>query len=305
MKVLALITYTDCENKYRSLQALGHEVLTEQYDDRPHERHGELVDLAKRVNPDFILYIGAPGEEHHHRPVPKADVLRAINKVAPMVHMCDDAADHPWWPLIQEYFDNDCFTVQVAIDGGGESPIARHPRGMCLLTPIDFRPFHPLPWEDRVAHRTAVLCGGFGHGERGHVMGQLMQRGVLEFHVGPSSHSYDEMAAVLCRHKIVFCHPMTGTGTRGHVKGRVIEAGFAGCVLLERAGSPTENWFIPGVHYLIYDNADTAEGIIRNASDGFLRQMGAYFHRAVIRDHHPAVFWKKVLDKMEKVRCMS
>lgn len=303
MKMLALVTYTglECSNKWRSFAATGdHEIVVHQYDQYPAGQHRPLVDLAKSVNPDFILYIGAPGP-YHGRPVPDPATLRAINAVAPMIHMCDDAADHPWWPILEEYDREKCFTVQVAIDGGGISPIKRFRNGLTLLTPIDPRPFKPEPWDQRISFRMAVMVGGMGHGERGAVMNHLIQRGLLEWHGGQSM-PYEGLAEVMCRHKIALNHPMTGTGQRMHVKGRVIEAGFAGCCLLERAGSPTAQWFIPGINFFEYETPDDAERLINTLDDAFACRVAANFHRRVVEEHHPRVFWNKVLTAVRELR---
>lgn len=298
MKVLCLVTFTDCENKVRSLQACGHEVLVAQYDDRPHERHGELVDIARQTRPDMILFIGAV-EEFHHRPVPLPDVLRAINAVAPMVHMCDDAGDHPWWPWLETYDREKCFTVQVSIDGA-PSPIERFENGLTMLTPIDPRPFHPQAWRERPVR--CGLIGGLGHGERGEIITALRERGLIDFRVGPTGRSYDQMAEIMCMTKVVFCHPMTGSGDRMHVKGRVVEAGYAGACLLERSGSPTSRWFEAGYDYLTYTGAEDAAWQIERIGDAVLADMAARLSAKVREGHSPKRFWQTVVEKVEEFR---
>ena len=52
---------------------------------------------------------------------------------------------------------------------------------------------------------------------------------------------------------------------RHHIKGRVLEAGWAGCALLEQAESPIAKWF-PRIVILLGDAKEAAE-IIKNASD--------------------------------------
>jgi hypothetical protein len=296
MKVLALVTYTDCENKYRSLQSLGHEVIVEQYDNRPHNRHAELIEMAKSVAPDFILYIGAI-EQYHGRPCPQPDILRAINQVSPMIHMCDDAADKPWWPSLEQYDREKCFTIQVAIDGVLDTPISSFNNGMTLLTPIDFRPFKPKPWNDRTI-KTGMV-GGMGYGPRQQGTEALQKRGVLDFRQGPIGRSYDEMAQIMCDTKITYNYGMKGSCEGFHVKGRVIEAGFAGCCLLETKDSPASKWFKPGIDYLEYENADDAAWIITNTADSSLQFMAHTFHNRVVKEHHPQVFWNKILEKID------
>lgn len=294
MRTLCLITYTDCFNKVASLESIGHEVFTQQYDNRPHSQHHELVDTAKSWKPDFILFIGAI-EQYHGRPVPQPDILRALNAVAPMIHMCDDAGDPPWWPMLEVYDREKCFSVQVSIDGAPGTPIDHFENGMLALTPIDWRSFKPVLWE----HKTIKLgmVGGLGHSSRKATTEALQQKGLIDFRQGPTGRSYDEMGEIMCNTKITYNYGITGSTQSMHVKGRVVEAGFAGSALLEKCGSPTKNWFEVGVDFLEFDNAEEAAQIIEITDDDHWRQMAARLHCKVLTQHHPVLFWKSVLEK--------
>lgn len=288
---MTLTTWTDCENKWRSLQAADHEVHVVQYDDRPHDRHDELVEVAQLTKPDAIVFIGAV-EQYHNKPVPRPDVLCRLREVAPTVHMCNDAADPPWWPMLEEYHKHECFDVQVSIDGNRDCPIAGWPEGMVLLTPLDVRAFEyaKTPWAARPTPLGA--CGGFGHGERGNFIAELGARGALQFTEARETRSYDEYAWLLGTYRSVFNHPMTGSGQCYHVKGRVLEAGFAGAVAFDRVGSPISDWFEPGVDFLQYE---TVDDIVKQTPTA---EMAARFNERVVREHHPRVFWDKVFSRL-------
>jgi hypothetical protein len=294
LKALALVTYTDCENKWRSLEAAGHEVTVIQYDDRTHDRHHELVEAAATIRPDFIVHIGAV-EQYHGRPVPRPEIFRNLKSVAPLIHMCNDAADPPWWPLLEQYDREDCFTVQVSIDGSRDNPIARFHNGLLALTPIDCRSFEPRPWGERCIRMGMV--GGIGHTHRGDTCNDLIRRGFLTFNAGPVGRSYADMAWLMCRTKITFNYGCTGTGDRWHVKGRVVEAGFAGCCLLEHRNTPTRYWFEPGTEFLEYETAEEAAFICETSSEDKLSQVAERFRDRVVWEHHPYIFWNKVLKK--------
>lgn len=294
MKALVFVTHADCENKYRSLEAAGHEVVVEQYDNRPHHRHGELVRKTIDVAPDFAVFIGAV-EEYHHRPVPSVETLQLIRAQVPFIHMCNDAADQPWWPMLELYDDKGCFDVQVAIDGS-TSPINRFKNGMVALTPIDCRPYTPLYWENRKIRMSMI--GGLGHGPRGQMVQGLISRGVLDWQKGSQEiRSYEQYAQILCASKIVFNHPMTGSGHYQHVKGRVIEAGFAGACLFERRGSPTSLWFLPGVDFIEYDESVDSVVNLLNTPESILSAAAENLRKRVESAHHPRVFWNAVLAK--------
>lgn len=293
MKVLALITWTpNCEPFWRSLEALGHEVLAVQYDDRPHDRHGELVDLARDYCPGLIVFVGAY-EPSHGQPVPRPDVLRALREVAPSVLLCGDAADHPWWPVLEEYHRERCFTVIVGMDGQPESPIKNFPEGITLLTPTDHRLFNPLPWEQRTIR--FGMIGGAGH--RDVQIQNLVAKG-LDFRPGPGGRFYGQFAHLMCQTKLTINNARTGTGEHMQVKGRVVEAGMAGCCLLEMRGSPTSLWFEPGVDYLEYGDVDEAARVAENTPDEVLREIAARFRYRTLSEHHPGVFWGKVFGKV-------
>src|SRR5712692_6575402 len=98
MKALVLVTWADCENKWRSLEAVGHEVHIRQYDMLyPDIQHIE-VEAAEFINPDFIVYIGHIDSA---RPKLLPHILRHLGNVAPLIHMCNDAADEPWWEWLE------------------------------------------------------------------------------------------------------------------------------------------------------------------------------------------------------------
>jgi hypothetical protein len=289
-----LVTYTDCENKWRSLQAAGHEVHVIQYDDRPHHRHIEIVEQVRAIAPDFTVWISAI-EKYHGRPVPQPDIFHRLRAIAPLVHMCNDAADPPWWEMLHLYNEQNCFDVQVSIDGSIENPISQFKNGLLMLTPIDTRVFAPKPWAAR--QPVACLVGGLGHSERASVIQALQQLGILHFYPGPVGRSYEQMAEIMCSYRYVFCHPMTGSGTRTHVKGRVVETGFAGAALIEWWGGgmpPSRHWFDEDTEYF----ADcTIEDVVNTIqSDGVeAEQRAAKFHEHMVKHHHPRVFWDRVI----------
>lgn len=294
MLALALVTHTnDCFNKWKSFESLGHEVIVEQYDNRPHDRHIELVELAKRIRPDLIIYIGAIEQTHYCKPVPTPDILCRLREVAPSVHICGDGSDKAWWSWLEKYEQQECFSVQVNIDGNRNSPIASFDNGLILLTPIDPRAFSPRPWGARNIHLGMV--GGIGHTYRQAVLNALKPHGLRHDYADPvSGRSYAEMGEIMSRTKITLNIPTNGSGSAPHVKGRVLEAGFAGCCLLEGVGT-TSDWFTPGIDYLEYDSVDAAIRLLSETSDEHCQLIAAQLHKRVLSQHSPEVFWEEVL----------
>lgn len=295
MKALVFVTYADCENKWRSLEAAGYEVVTFQYDRLPHKDHRKLVEEVRRVSPHFAVFIGALDGPNHN--VPSVDILKDVRDYAPFIHMCNDAADKPWWSTLEQYDKHECFDVQVAIDGA-PSPITRFRSGLTLLTPIDTRPFVPKPWDERKLPM-GMSSNDMGNWKRGDLVRCLAERGHLKFRKGTAdTYSYKDYAEFMCQTKIAFNHPQTGSAQYYHVKGRVVEAGFAGCCLLERKDSPTRHWFTPGVDYIEYEGdgvQDIYDALRKH--DHNAERIAQRFEERVKVFHSPNVFWITVLAK--------
>ncbi len=293
MNVLFLVTHTpNCEPFWRSLEAVGHKVRVELYDDRPHDRHHELVELARILKPDFAVYIGAYAPSHQ-RPVPSTDTLSRIRDVCPFILLCGDAADDPWWPVLEDYHQKRCFTAMVAIDGSFNTPIKEFTEGLTLLTPLDPRVYNPLPWDKRTI--TTGMIGGLG-GLRGQIVYELSTRGLIDYRLGPIGRSYADYAELLCLTKITLNFAQTGTGKYLHVKGRVVEAGFAGSAVMETRSSPLSQWgFVPGEDYFEYDTGEEIADLLLDTPSWLVEKMAAKFHQKMTVDHNPWIFWGKVL----------
>jgi len=100
----------------------------------------------------------------------------------------------------------------------------------------------------------------------------------------------------MCSTKVTYNIGITGSTQSMHVKGRVVEAGFAGSALLEKAGSPLERWFARD-EYMTFDSADEAVYVMESTSDVELQQMAHRFRSRVLKEYHPAVFWHHVIGK--------
>lgn len=293
MHALFLVTYTeDCEKNWRSWNCIGNTCHVEQYDNRPHDRHGELVTLAQTMKPDVIIYVGAI-EKYHNRPVPSTDILKRLRDVAPSVHICGDASDKPWWEWLYRYTKEECFNVQVSIDGSFNTPLATSDDGLIKLTPTDPSHFTQTPWEQRQLF--VGMSGGLGHGERLLLVQRLLYGAGLQWR---KNLPFGEMARFMGSCKMIVNSPMNGTGDSVHVKGRVLETAWAGACLLERSNPCTSNWFGDDL-YVPYSDAEDAVRKIAWAkgNDAEISDKAKRFNEFVTQRHHPRVFWNDVLEK--------
>jgi len=255
----------------------------------------------ERIKPRMIIYISALAPFN-----PTLDELRQMNELSPLIQILFDGGDPNWHPELLRW--RDAFTLIVNIDGSPYWP--SRDKDLTLLTPIDYRFYNNMPGEsDPQKDIHAGLAGAIGSGIRGYVMGYLHGRGLITHrchsptnsykgYIGEAA-SYKEYADFMRRCKIVVNHAMTANGS-SHVKGRVLEAGWASACLLENKNPITPLWFKPGVHYIEYSDAEHASQLIQQLKSEPERidEMARALHEEVVRNHSPRIFWGKVLDKV-------
>lgn len=280
-------------------------------------RDAEMLDVARRFKPDAIVYISAWEGDF----VPKIETLGELNTIAPLIHMCFDGADPPWWPQMEFFEEKGLFSLTVTIDGaqdwpgGGYWPVvtfrvenggvsktpARQPHiknALTLLTPLDPRYFQGVQMDFMERPYPFVYAGNAGGWTRSHLVHRMQQevKGFVYRQRDDHPQSYRNFCDFLRHSKAVISVPFTGSSAAKHVKGRVLEAGMAGAALLEWKNEATAAWFTPREMYLEYESVE--EGI---DMAGFMighpklcRDMAAALHHRVVTEHSPEVFWKKV-----------
>ncbi len=299
LKTLFLSTSSNETGKYlESLACLSLGPCAMLRYDTPDETDASVYAKAKEFAPDLIVYIGGCFGKQ-----PAVATLARINaKIAPMVHLCSDAADSPWWPLLREYHTAGAFAVQVAIDGNPAWPLADSQ--MTLLTPID--PDH-FGGACKPHSKREYVCGWAGNagsegGRRRAILTELMLRNLLRVRMRAGEmDTYDAMCAFLGNCRMSLNIPYSGTEQAMQVKGRVIETGLAAGVLLEVKGSPTAQWFTPGVDYLEYSSMDElieAIKVYELQLPEWGEEMGKRLQARVLDEHHPRVFWSKILRRI-------
>ena len=274
------------------LTALKHRVTTIPYDAALD--HSGLPALVAKVRPKIVVYVGAiPG---HHPNVPDLDVLSEIGARYPMVHLCFDGAECHWWETLEQYYDAGRFALMVNIDGVRTGPIGD--RGFTTLCPVDAASFRDLPWDER-----PIPCGFSGglHADRAALLQALVSRWLVTFRPKDCYGTYEPYRTFLemCRSGINIA--TTGGIVGGpHVKHRILELSAAGCLVLETAGSPLSQWFVPGEDYFEYEGeagaADRLSWIERNQEAA--HAMASAMRSKVVERHSPAVFWSQVFHRL-------
>lgn len=285
MKALFLTTQTvDCQNHVRAWDSFApRPAVHTTFNPSGIRNDWQLVETARRVRPDVIFYIGACKAPAN----PRIDTFRALREIAPTINMVSDAADRPWHPVLVWYRAEECFDLQVAIDGARDAPV-----DLATLTPVDPRPFAGR------APRT-IRCGfsgGFRRRDyRGGILAPLEDEGLLV--VRRRVMSYEDHAEFLMHCELVINTPFTGSGHAMHVKGRVVEAGWAGCGLLEMVGSPAWAW-LPQEGILTYQDADHARRLIEGLSEREIERAACALSARVCDYYTPAKIYGAMLERI-------
>lgn len=273
----------------------------------------ELLAEAAHFRPDLIVYVSALEGKF----VPSDQTMGELSIFAPIVHMLFDGGDPPWWPRLQELEESGIFDVTVSIDGnhdwpGGKDWMSswRIKNGLTLLTPVCPIFYPPTPYKFSERPFPIGFAGNVGGWMRKGVVERMQQDGmpfVLRDREEPivvtqktsAGHStYVDYAKFLQNCNIIINVPWTGSGTRKHVKGRVVEAGWAGACLLEWDNPHTRRWFTPRFHYEEYGNPQECVEAARMliARPRRMAEMAAELHAAVKLQHAPQAFWEAVFD---------
>lgn len=260
---------------------------------------GTMLATAEETKPEVIFYIGAvegPG-------LASIDTLRALKAMAPLVHMSGDLGDPPWWPVLEEYKQAGCMSLTVTMDGAPNAPV-----DIVTLTPLDVSAFDgPSPSPER-----DIRCGFPGNyvtkeryrevfklyrtfDPRSRMLHEIDEKVTLRQREVDGN--YSDYVAFLKRCQIVLNTSWTGSGKVHHVKGRVLEAAFAGCAVLEMVQAPTFGHF-PAYALHSYASPPAARKFITSATDQQLR-LSADILGAYAREHfHPKVIYRTILNKL-------
>ena len=250
---------------------------------------GNILSAINKHDPQVVAYFGINGSID----CPSTVFLRQLRSKCRLVHVCFDAPCHEWWPLLDQYKTQEVFDLQISITG--KDPYC----DWATLTPSDPLLFQ-LSQVFGSTSQTRDIDVGFagswtGDDTRWKILGPLgdfVVKQRREEPMKPTSYYADFLRR--CRASINVAE-VGGPIKAKHVKGRVVESGLAGCMLLEQAGSPTSEWFQAGSDYMEYEGP---EDIRRVVSDyGFRAQaaeMGGRL-REKMAAHHPRFFWQRVL----------
>lgn len=242
-----------------------------------------LVEAARDGGFDVIFYVGA----YHAPGNPRPSAFRAARSFAPLVNLCSDAADDPWHGVLREYARQECFDLQVAIDGAEGVPV-----DLSVLTPVS-----PQMFRRRAVRSIRIGFSGSISHRRAGLIETLERFGGLVTRRRAKLDGYDEHARFLRRCRLCLNFSSTGSGRRHHIKGRVLEAGWAGCALLEPEDSPFVSWF-PEDARISYASPREAAALLNELTDEQIERAARRLSEVVAKKYHPKMIYGEILDRL-------
>ena len=256
-----------------------------------------ILDGVDRYSPHLLLYISQAAGPY----VPQTSTFHRIREHTPIVHLCLDAGDTGFTPLLTKYRDEGCFTYTVACDG-------------CACGPVDWIGFHPIDFRNYrhsqipLLSRRAVrlgTCGGFPYGLRRDTIEALKRDCGLYIKPREENYgSYQRYANFLMSCQIVVDCALSAGGFDGKgpyartLKTRAIEVGLAGACLLEIRGCALNKWAEEDVDYATYETPDEAVAVARDlmANPDKAQRMAERLSRVVREKMNPTIFWSNVFN---------
>lgn len=250
----------------------------------------DIITRVKAASPDVIFYIGGCGGNIY---LPSFETLRELRAIAPSINLIFDGGDKPWHAPIEQYRREECFSLQVNIDGRKDSPA-----DLNTTAPVNTSFFTGKgPERD-------ILCGISGNISEGdrrtNVIKPLMREGLIKMRLRDQvGDGYPEHVEFMRRCNMIINTSFTGTGETHHVKQRVFETGFAGAALLEDKNAPTGDW-IPKEYFFTYEDArfspNRPSEVIRNLNMDEVKNKANLLHDYVKAHFTPQQVYGGMLD---------
>jgi hypothetical protein len=290
MKVVLLSTSSmNTEPVISSLDATGHDISVLRYDKIAPPPDRTILDTVDLRQPDLVLYIGMTGSPF----LPSPSTFARVRQKRPIVCIAFDASDASWRPHLEVYHKIDAFTFIVNIDGNDEWP--KKGQDYTSLTPINQ---HFYASQRPLIERPVKFgfAGGFASPSRAVFINYLREHaGLVVPQRNEQYGSYQSYADFMTQCRIVLNVSISGSDNSNQVKGRVIEAGLAGCVLLEYEKSAAKEWFKPDVDYAAYlEPGDAAEQVKRLLADPQEMKRLATNLQNRVKHYMPKVFWREI-----------
>jgi hypothetical protein len=227
--------------------------------------------------------------------------FEALKRKGKVIYYCCEASNPDWWPKLNEIKDS--VDLIVNVDGNDAYKDAHTTLAIYGQKAFD------RPWTVWSIRPIPVgWCGGYdpnGITSRDrllrHFNDQRVRLGpypmIVKFPFIELPNTYHLYADFLMNTKFVInCSGSSGDKSH-HVKGRVLEAGLAGCCLLEDNKSPISKWFSEDC-YFTYNEPEDCELLIRDlmAHPEEAKLRAANLRHEVIEKYNPKKLWTEIFE---------
>ena len=294
-------------------------------------RDEEILAVARKMSPDIIFYIGA----NEGSGIPTVKTFLALQKLAPLINLCCDAGDPPWHKPLKYYKAVGCFDLHVTLDGCRNAPVDLvtvtpvDPRPYARSMPrtvhcgfsggvsskerkifrvsfpnrkvpkvVKARPINALPSWSPLYKRSGLTVEGDPEPNtvRDEAIWDLEStKGVITVRRRGEAAPYSEHAKFMLSCQVTINMSSSGSGVVHQIKGRVLEAGWAGCALLESVGSPIADW-LPENSYFLYDDVSHVKRLLKTLTTEQIEESAAVLSQYVRANYHPRQIYGEILD---------
>ncbi len=278
-----------------------------------------LLEQIKRLEPTAIFY----GAESVRDGAPPIDLYHSIREIAPLISILLDGGDPVWRETCKRFRREKRFDLVASIDGI-KSDIVDY----VTLTPVDYRLYSDPPQQrdircgfsgtpipplrsslvpsgliDRRHPRTKVLDALAGC-ESLVVLKHSLDRSVssyakfmMQCRISVNT-SWSQSPEVMFRNvrgrqrvsKVIW-------DTTHQIKGRVLDAAWARCCLLETVGSPISQWFPVG-SYILYSSTEELLHLINTLSDDIIESTAEKLFTYTVDNYHPRKIYQGILSSV-------
>lgn len=252
----------------------------------------QITEWAAHHQPNVIIWLGVCGSVNQPRPLTFWLLRKSGIKT---IMLCPEASHPDWDAVIETFRTQESFDLIVNLDGKA------FPYGMTTLAIYDQRPYAkaPIPWAER--KYDVGFCGGVGF------IGTMRQKLIshfrnvkscifMEFPFTERCGTYQDYADFMMNCRVIINSAGSSGDKSKHVKGRVIEAGLAGCALVEEEGSPIDEWFSQGT-YELFSHPVQAEMLVLDllANPERAQVQATKLFLEVREKYSPQKIWAQVL----------
>ncbi len=279
------------------------------------EEKTEFLERIKRLEPKAIFF----GDPHSVFPI---EIRFGLREIASLISLSTDTAGHNEKrnAALCSQEDYESVDLNVSFDG-----IVSPVMDLMTVTPVDYRNFQGDLQRD-------IRCGFSGSvpspqktpkfiekvkSPRAMILEGLKACSSVTIQLNTQGQTFIEYARFMLRCKLSVNTSHSGYGRWihrpcrhpdgwvggilsdikfdiHHLKGRVLEAGWAGCCLLESAGSPIANWFPEGSYY-IYHNTDELKHLVNTLTDGEISTTAENLGIYTRAHYHPRRIYQGIL----------